>query len=77
MGHFVFGQTVNTLSQKEKRQGWELLFDGKSTVGWHSFKKSGISFPFMFKNDLPPFKIDKNDFLISLFINVEFLTISF
>jgi hypothetical protein len=41
-GHFVFGQTVNTLSQKEKKQGWELLFDGKSTVGWHSFKKSSI-----------------------------------
>ena len=27
----------NTLSSQEKEQGWRLLFDGKSTQGWHSY----------------------------------------
>ncbi|HJP83833.1 MAG TPA: DUF1080 domain-containing protein [Fimbriimonadaceae bacterium] len=32
----------NTLSFDEARSGWRLLFDGKSTRGWHNFKASGI-----------------------------------
>jgi hypothetical protein len=27
----------NTLSEMEKEDGWELLFDGKSTKGWHAY----------------------------------------
>lgn len=27
----------NALSEKEKEDGWELLFDGKSTRGWHAY----------------------------------------
>jgi len=28
----------NTLTDKEKADGWKLLFDGKTTKGWHKFK---------------------------------------
>lgn len=36
------GKTVaeNLLSAKEKAAGWKLLFDGKTTTGWHGFRKS-------------------------------------
>jgi len=45
---FVTGQllaqsTPNQLSSEERAAGWKLLFDGQTTQGWHSFKKS--SFP--------------------------------
>jgi Domain of Unknown Function (DUF1080) len=30
----------NTLTSKEKSDGWVLLFDGKSTQGWRSYKKT-------------------------------------
>jgi cytochrome c len=32
----------NSLSEKEKRQGWELLFDGKSFGGWHNYGKTTL-----------------------------------
>ncbi len=30
----------NELTPDEKKQGWKLLFDGKTTQGWRGFKKS-------------------------------------
>ncbi|HBK87452.1 MAG TPA: DUF1080 domain-containing protein [Cytophagales bacterium] len=32
----------NTLTDKEKKEGWKLLFDGSSLKGWHNFKKDNI-----------------------------------
>lgn len=32
----------NTLTAIEKKLGWQLLFDGKTTTGWHSFNKKTI-----------------------------------
>lgn len=32
---------ANTLSDAEKAQGWESLFDGQSTAGWHTYGKPG------------------------------------
>jgi hypothetical protein len=33
----------NTLTEKEKRNGWVLLFDGTSTAGWHSYNTNEVS----------------------------------
>jgi Domain of Unknown Function (DUF1080) len=32
----------NTLTTKEKSDGWQLLFDGKTLKGWHNYGKQGI-----------------------------------
>lgn len=32
----------NTLTEKEKADGWKLLFNGKDFTGWHNFKKDGV-----------------------------------
>ncbi len=32
----------NTLTDKEKAEGWQLLFNGTNLDGWHQFKRQGI-----------------------------------
>lgn len=41
----VFGQSVdiNTLTEKEKKEGWQLLFNGKNLDGWKTFQGKEIS----------------------------------
>ena len=35
-------QSDNVLTPKEVRAGFKLLFDGKTTNGWHNFKRTGV-----------------------------------
>lgn len=35
-------QALNSLSQAEIDAGWKLLFDGKTTTGWHNFKSKEV-----------------------------------
>jgi len=40
MHYSLSAQVINTLSAKEKQQGWELLFNGENTSGWHVYLKA-------------------------------------
>lgn len=35
-------QVMNTLSPTEESEGWQLLFDGRSTKGWHVYLKNKV-----------------------------------
>jgi hypothetical protein len=42
IGSALVAQTPNTLTKKEKREGWKLLFDGKTTQGWHTYLRDTV-----------------------------------
>ncbi len=35
-------QGVNTLTAREKAQGWKLLFDGRTTAGWRGYRQQAM-----------------------------------
>lgn len=41
-GVYVVNYVPNTLNTYEKKDGWKLLFDGKSANGWMSFRKTAF-----------------------------------
>lgn len=43
---------MNTLTSKEKTEGWQLLFNGKNTDGWHNYGK---------QNSGPEWKVEDGD----------------
>ena len=38
----LFAQADNQLTKKEKKEGWKLLFDGKTTKGWHTYLRDTV-----------------------------------
>jgi hypothetical protein len=41
-GVIGMAQQPNTLTNKEKKEGWKLLFDGKTTKGWHTYLRDTV-----------------------------------
>jgi len=46
----VYAQTDNQLTAKEKKEGWKLLFDGKTTKGWHTYLRDTVGSKWQVKN---------------------------
>ncbi|MBR1574693.1 MAG: DUF1080 domain-containing protein [Bacteroidales bacterium] len=44
------GQQENTLTAREKAEGWELLFDGKTLSGWRDFNGDSLTGPWVVEN---------------------------
>src|SRR5450631_3624239 len=38
----VNAQQSNQLTDKEKNDGWKLLFDGTTTNGWHTYNQTSV-----------------------------------
>ena len=42
-GVFAQNVSINSLSEKEKKEGWQLLFNGKNLSGWETFEGKKIT----------------------------------
>jgi len=51
LGITLMAQTPNTLTKKEKKEGWKLLFDGKTTRGWHTYLRDTVGSKWQVKDD--------------------------
>src|ERR1700742_545905 len=49
-GSVAMAQAPNTLTKKEKKEGWKLLFDGKSTNGWHTYLRDTVGSKWQVRN---------------------------
>lgn len=52
LGGACFAQTPNTLTKKEKKDGWKLLFDGKTTKGWHTYLRDTVGSKWQVKDEV-------------------------
>jgi hypothetical protein len=50
--------TTNTLTDKEKQDGWRLLFDGHSTKGWMTIKGEALADKYVQEGTLNPHPCD-------------------
>ncbi|MXV15748.1 3-keto-disaccharide hydrolase [Hufsiella ginkgonis] len=41
-GAASMAQAPNTLTRKEQKQGWKLLFNGKDLTGWHTYRRDTV-----------------------------------
>lgn len=55
----VTAQQPNTLSAKEKKEGWQLLFDGKTTGGWHTYLRDTVGSKWQVKDGAIVFDTSK------------------
>jgi hypothetical protein len=46
----IFAQTDNQLTKQEKKEGFKLLFDGKTTKGWHTYLRDTVGSRWQVKN---------------------------
>lgn len=51
MGGMIMAQKPNTLTKKEKKEGWKLLFDGHTTRGWHTYLRDTVGAKWQVKDD--------------------------
>ena len=51
LGTAAIAQSPNTLSEKEKKEGWKLLFDGRTTQGWHTYLKDTVGSKWQVKDE--------------------------
>lgn len=55
----AFAQKPNTLTKKEKKEGWILLFDGKTTKGWHTYLRDTVGSKWQVRNEALIFDTSK------------------
>lgn len=48
----AYAQAPNTLTDQEKKDGWQLLFNGKDLTGWHSFQRNAPGKSWQVKNGI-------------------------